>query len=130
MEIGKIYDAGVLHKNAGEDLLEMVKKYPDYPIAVLAGNEANIGEHYWMYCSSVGIEVEEILDCESDWVKGEIILTDRDIFEDNVADRVYDILTDELGRNPTDEEQDEKIKEVLEAHEPFWKKCITIKVDN
>ncbi len=130
MEIGNLYSTGVLHENVGKDILEAVKKYPDYPIAVLAGDEANDGEYGLMYCTDVGVEIGEILDCESDWTRKEIITTDRELFTDDVADRVYDILLEELGRKPTEEEQDEKIKKVLAAHEPFWKKCITIKANN
>ena len=130
MEIGKFYNVGVLHKDVCKDILEAVEKYPDYPIAVLCGDEANTGEYNWMYCTDVGVEIGEILDCESDWTWKEIITTDRELFEDHVADRVYDILTDELGRKPTDEEQDDKIKAVLKAHEPYWKKCITIRANN
>ena len=132
MEIGKIDDRNtfVLHENIGKMILDAVRMYPDYPIAVLCGEETGGSDYYWMYCTDVGVEVGEILDCTSDWTDDELVTTDRDRFEEDVADRVYDILCDELGRTPTDDEQDEKIKEILAAHEPYWKKCITIRVDN
>ena len=47
-----------------------------------------------------------------------------------MCDKIWDDLNKELGRNPTDEEQEAAWKEVKEAHEPYWKKCIAIHADN
>lgn len=132
MEIGKIDNRRTFltHPEIGKRILDMVKEHPDYPIAVLVGEEANAGDYYWMYATNVKVEVGEILDCVSEWVNDEIVTTDRDRFEEEVEDKVWDRLKEELGRKPTDEEQDEAVKAVLKAHEPYWVKCITITADN
>lgn len=113
-----------------EEILKLAKEHPDYPITVLVGEEANTGDFYWMYATSVSVGIEEILDCNSEWWNSDYVCTDREDLEDSVSDRVWDILNDELGREPTDKEQDEYIQKVLKAHEPYWKKVIAIKADN
>lgn len=131
MELGKIYDRHTwLTHPFTEGLLKLVKEHPDYPITVLAGESANSGEYGWMYCTSVSVEIEEILDCNTDYWTSEYVCTDRDDFMDAVMDTIWDGLQDELGREPTDEEQEAKWQKVKAAHEPYWKKVIAIKADN
>lgn len=132
MDIGAIDNrrTWITHPGIGEKLLELVKEHPDYPIAVLVGEEANSGDYYWMYATNVDCRVEEILDCNSMWTDDEFVTTDREDFEDRVCDMVYDRLKEELGRDPTDEEHDEWFKKILAAHEPYWKKVIAITADN
>lgn len=132
MEIGKIDERHTwLTHPFTKELLQLAKEHPDYPITVLVGEDANSGGEYsWMYATSVSVGIEEILDCNTEWWDSDYVCTSRDDFEDRACDRIWDKLTDKLGRNPTDEEQEAAWKEVKEAHEPYWKKCIAIKADN
>ena len=132
MTIGKISDrhTWLTHPTATEEIKKLITEHPDYPITVLAGDCANDGEYGWMYCTSVSVHIDEILDCNTDYWKSDIVCTDRDDFEDAACDNIWDDLNKELGRNPTDEEQEAAWKEVKEAHEPYWKKCIAIHADN
>lgn len=132
MEIGNISDRYTrLTHPFTEELLKLAKEHPDYPITVLAGEGANAGGEYsWMYATQVSAKIEEALDCNTEWWKEEFVCTDRDDFEDYAYDRIWVKLTDELGREPTSEEQEAAWKEIKEAHEPYWKKCIAITADN
>ena len=40
-----------------DELKKLIAEHPDYPIVVLAGDEANDGDYSWMYCSSISFEV-------------------------------------------------------------------------
>ena len=131
MEIGNINDRHTwLTHPITEEILQLAKEHPDYPITVLCGESANSGDFYWMYATSVSVGIDEILDCNSEWWDSEYVCTDRENFEDAACDKIWDKLQDELGRKPTDKEMDEAWEEVKKAHEPYWKKCIAIKVDN
>lgn len=132
MKMGKISDrrTWLTHPTATEELKKLIAEHPDYPITVLAGESANSGDYGWMYCTSVGVGIEEILDCNTDYWKSDYVCTDRDDFEDTACDKIWDDLQDELGREPTDEEQEAEWQKVKAAHEPYWKKCIAIHADN
>ncbi len=131
MEIGNINDRRTwLTHPITEELLQLAKEHPDYPITVLVGEEANAGDYYWMYATQVSVGIEEILECNTEWWKEDFVCTDREDFEDWACDRIWDKLQEELGRQPTDEEQESAWKAVKEAHEPYWKKVIAIKADN
>lgn len=129
MEIGKIDDRRmfVLHPETGKQILEAVKEHPDYPIAVLVSQDDNFDDYSWVYALSVSVETGEILDCFSEWTDDEIVDADRDYFVERVEDAAWRRLIESLGRDPTDEELDACVNAVLKAHEPYWKKCITIK---
>lgn len=79
-----------------------------------------------MYCTSVTVDIDEILECDTDYWKSEYVCVDRDEFEDSAMDIIYDELSKKIGRSPTDEEQVAEWKKVKDAHEPYWKKCIAI----
>lgn len=131
MDIGRIDDRNTwLTHPFTEELLKLVQEHPDYPITVLVGEEANDGEYYWTYATSVSVGIEEVLDCNTEWWDSEYVCTDREEFEDHCTDLIWDKLNDELGREPTHEEQDAAWAKVREAHETYWKKCIAIKADN
>lgn len=132
MELGRIDNRHtcLTHPEIGKEILELVKEHPDYPITVLVGEETNGGDYYWMYASNVSVHIEELLDCNTEWWDYETVCTDREEFEDHCADRIWDKLNEELGREPTDEEQEAEWEKVKEAHEPYWVKCIAIMADN
>ena len=132
MKMRKISDKRIrlTHPTATKDLKKLIAKYPDYPITVLAGENANNSAYGWMYCASVGVGIGEILDCNTDYWDSYYVCTNRDDFETTACGIIWDDLNEELGRSPTDEEMESKWQEVKEAHEPYWKKCIAIYADN
>lgn len=113
-----------------EELKKLIEEHPDYPIVVLAGDEANSGDYSYMYCSSISFGTEEILDCETPY-DSEIVCTDRDEFDE----RFEEWLWDELGGNDkppkiTEDEFQENLKAEKAKYEPYWKKVIAIWADN
>lgn len=132
MKMGKIDNrhTWLTHPTATEELKRLIAEHPDYPITVIAGEEANNGDYCWMYCTQVTVGIEEILDCNTEYWTSEYVCTDRDDFEDEACDMIWDGLQEELGRKPTDEEVKAEWLNVKEAHEPYWKKCIAIKAWN
>lgn len=110
-----------LVKNTDE-LKRLIAKYPDYPICVLAGEEANGGNYSWMYCSCVSFEVGEILDADIFDYNDETI-TDRDRLEELLEDRLYD-------EGLKDNELDKAVKEKIAELEPCWKNVIFIWATN
>ena len=110
-----------LAKSTGE-LKKLITEHPDYPICVLAGEEANGGDYSWMYCSDIRFEVGEILDTDY-YDYDDAIIVDRDRLEEIIEDRLYDEYTDE-------EELNNAIKEKIAELEPYWKKVICIYANN
>lgn len=121
----------VLHNT--DDLRKLINQYPEYPIAVLAGRDAN-GDDYWgwMFCSSVTYSVGEILDChhpiENPYWDTQRVYTDRDEFEEDYADW-FASTCDEEDWVDTDGFND-YITEQVKQYDKYWKPCILIYVDN
>ena len=132
IEIGKISDkyTSLTHPTATAEILKLAREHPDYPITVLVSDEAKTGDYGWVYATKVRVEIEEILDCNTRWWNSDYVCADRDDFEEEAKDLIWDILKEKLGREPTNDEMETVWKEVEKAHEPYWKKCITIRVDN
>lgn len=107
-----------------EELRKLILENPDLPIVVLAGQDANIGDYGWMYCSNVSFGIGEILDCDF-YDYDDIVFTDRDRLEEYIADCLYDIYED-----MPDDEFNTMVKEEVEKYEPYWKKVIEIRADN
>ena len=105
-----------------DELKKLITEHPDYPICVLAGEEASGSDYCWMYCSDIRFEVGEILDTDYYDYNDEIIV-DRDRLEEIIEDRLYDEYTDE-------EELNNAIKEKIAELEPYWKKVICIYANN
>lgn len=108
-------------KNTNE-LKRLIAEYPDYPIVVLAGEEANGGDYSWMYCSSISFEVGELLDTDYFDYNDETI-TDRDRLEEVVEDRLY-------GEGLEGDELDKAVKEKIAELEPYWINVICIWANN
>lgn len=107
-----------------EKLKQLIAEYPDYPIVVLAGEEANIGDYSWMYCSSVSFRIGEILDADfSDY--DDSVFTDRDRLEEFVEDMMYD---EYAGKS--EEEINAVVKAKIAELEPSWVNVIAIYADN
>ena len=109
-----------------DELKQLINEHPDYPIVVLCNNEVCCDDSYcWWYAPEISFSIGEILDCEQD-INDERGYTDRDEFEEDLADRLYDSGDyDET----TDEEFDAIVKAELAKYEPYWKKVIQIMAD-
>lgn len=114
-----------------DELKKLIEEHPDYPIVVLAGEEANGGDYYWMYCSDIRFSVGEILDCETPYYD-ESVCSDRECFEEQMADWLYDKLSDDGVdmQSISNDEFDKRLKEEIEKYEPYWKKVIVIWANN
>ena len=119
-----------LTKNTDE-LKRLISEHPDYPIVVLAGEEANSGDCSWMYCSDIGFHLGEILTVEAPY-NDEIVCSDRDSFEEEMSDWLYYKLEDDGVDvdNMPDEEYEKILKEEIAKYEPYWKKVIAIWATN
>lgn len=114
-----------------DELKKLIKQYPDYPIVVLVGEDAAVPEYRRTYCSSIQFEVAEILDCETPYDNDCIVCNDRNEFNENFKEWLWD----ELGGNDnppkiTEEEFQEALKQERARYEPYWKKVIAIYADN
>lgn len=112
-----------LAKNTDE-LKKLIAEHPDYDIVVLAGEEANIGDFYWMYCSEITFRLGEILDCA--FVNDDdSVFTDREALELKIEDDLYEAYCDK-----SNEEYGDAIKARMAELEPYWKNVIFIYADN
>lgn len=107
-----------------EKLKELIAENPDLPIVVLAGEEANIGDDYWMFCTNISFSIEEILDYDI-WDYGDAVFTDRGRFEEYIEEELWDEYHDK-----SNEEYDIAVKKEVEKYEPYWKEVIAIWADN
>lgn len=109
-----------------DELKKLIAEHPDYPIVVMVANEVVADDFYgWWYAPSLSFSIGEILDCEQK-VNDEKVYTDRDDFEEDLAD----ILGDSGDYDETtDEEFDKIVQEELKKYEPYWKKVIQIRAD-
>ena len=109
-----------------DELKKLIAEHPDYPIVVMVANEVVADDFYgWWYAPSLSFSIGEILDCEQE-VNDEKVYTDRDDFEEDLAD----ILGDSGDYDETtDEEFDKIVQEELKKYEPYWKKVIQIRAD-
>ena len=105
-----------------DELKKLIAEHPDYPIVILAGENANIGDYSWMYCTDISFEVGELLDIDYFDFYDEII-TDRDRLEEVVEDRLYD-------EGLEGEKLDKAVKEKIAELEPYWIDVICIYADN
>ena len=116
--IGLIHDASELRK--------LIAENPDLPIVVLAGEKANNGDSYWMYCSFVNAIIEEILYIYDPYDGEDAVFNDKDEFEEAVSDALYDKETSDLS----DSEFDAMVKAEVAKYEPYWRKVIAVYADN
>ncbi len=105
-----------------DELKKLIAEHPDYPIAVLAGEEANTGDHSWMLCTYINFEVGEMLDTDF-YDYNDTIITDRDRLEEIIEDRLYD-------EDLRDDELEKAVKEKVAELEPYWKNVIFIYAAN
>ncbi len=110
-----------------KDLRKLIIDNPDLPLLVFAGEDANYnGDYPYMSCSCINSYIGEFLDC-SQTINESICYTDRDDFEDDLADYLDNF---EDVATMTDVEFDARLKQELAKYEPYWKKCIILYVNN
>ncbi|MCX4356855.1 MAG: hypothetical protein OSJ43_11665 [Oscillospiraceae bacterium] len=108
------------------ELRKLIAENPNLPIVVLVGQEAASWEYAWTYCTKVYCGLDEILDCEIPFGGG-IIPTDKDDFEEQLADYLCDLPE---NKGLSDSEFDKLLKEEMAKYEPYWKKVISISANN
>lgn len=116
------------------ELREMILEHPDYPICVLVSEGANNGDYSWVYASDITFAVGEILDKQQPFNQ-ELIYSDRDSFEEDFAEWLWEDLCTRMADKGNDAELDDNtfervLKAELEQYEPHWKNCIIIRADN
>ena len=119
----KIEPLNTVYKNTNE-LKELIKKHPTYPIVVLVNSEVVADDGYnWWFAPSVYYSIGEILDCVEP-LDNKGVFYDRADFEEEV-EKYIDLNLD----IETDEQFDEKKDEIMKEYEPLWKKVIFIRAD-
>ena len=107
-----------------EKLKELIAEHSDYPIVVLAGEEANGGDYAWMYCSDITFDVGEILDTDF-YGHDDRVFIDRDDLEGYIEDMLYDEYSEK-----SDDEYTAAIKAKMAELETYWTKVIVIYASN
>lgn len=107
-----------------DELKKLILENPDLPIVVLAGEDANIGSYYWMFCGSISFDIGEVLDCDF-YDYDDAVFCDRDRLEEYIED----MLVDEC-EGMSDEEFENAVKNKMAEFEPYWKKVIAIYATN
>lgn len=127
MNIDECKPTGLLH--ATDELRQLIIDHPDLPLLVFAGEDANDGGDFsYMSCSHVHAYVGEYLDC-AQTVNDCRCYTDRDDFEEDLSEILYN-QHEEMWGNATNDEWDALLQEELSQYEAFWKPCIILCVNN
>ena len=113
--------AGLL--TATDELRQLIIENPRLPLLVFAGEDCNCGDWSYMSCSSCHAEKGEFLNCMQE-VNDERCYCDRDDFEEDLADRLYD------DWDGTEQEFEIFLGKRLEEYKPYWKDCIILYVNN
>ena len=121
--------------NKADKLRELILKHPDWPIMVMAGEDANRGDYSLMCCSRVSAYEGEVLATYDHLGRDDRIYTDRGDYRDDVDEYLsfnWDVVTgrsDDPNDCPDDEY--EKILDDLCAKvDDKWRDCIIVEVDN
>lgn len=107
-----------------DELKKLILENPDLPIAVLCGEDANIGYWGYMFCTEISFHIGEILDCDF-YDYDDSVFADRDRLEEKIIDDLSDVYP-----NISNEEFDAIVKKEVEKYEPYWQKAIMIYADN
>lgn len=110
-----------------EELKELIKEHPDYPIVVLVGSEVAADDDYrWWYAPELKFKIAEILDCDQDADETRVY-SDRDDFKDDLAYKVENSL--DINAEYTDEEFDKLVDAEYQKYEKYWRPVIAIYAD-
>lgn len=106
-----------------KELREAILAHPDYPILAFATEDANNGDWSSMSCK-LSVEVGEFLNCMQD-VKDDHIFTDRDEFEEEVGDNLYNLQPEDFHYD-NEKELEECIAEIVQQYDEYWTPCIIV----
>lgn len=110
--------------NSTAELRKLIIENPDLPLVVFAGESAyEEGYYSSTSCSDVRAYIGEILNCENDVC--DHVCDDRIEFEEKLSDELA-----EEHPELSDDEFDELLNMRLVEFEPYWEKCIILRVDN
>ena len=112
---------------ATDELRQLILDNPGVPLLVFAGDDCNSGDYTYMSCSGCSAALGEFLDCMQE-VNDERCYCDRDEFEEDLADSLYNDMGDNW--QGTDAEWDAFVTQRAAEYDPYWRKCIILYVDN
>lgn len=115
---------GIIYDNS--KLRKLIAENPELPIVVLVGEYAWSGEYEYEYCTDITCRIDEILDCETPF-DDDMVFSDRDDFEEHLAD--YLMILPE-AENLTDKEFDKIVEIEALKYAPYWRKVISIRIDD
>ena len=125
----KIEETGLLYKT---DLLKkLILENPELPLLVFAGEYAYNSDFGWTSCSNVRSEIGEFLDADTDFMTMDdygMIYEDRIQFEEDYGDWLETYEREKF--DGTDAEWDAEVEKRIGEFDPYWKKCIILRVDN
>ena len=126
----KIVETGLLYKT---DLLKkLILENPELPLLVFAGSEACPEDWGSCACSDVYACIGEYLDAETEFMSNDdmgMCYEDRFQFEEDLADWLeYNERENHPGM--TEDEWDAEVERRICEFDPYWKKCIILRVDN
>lgn len=107
-----------------EEFKEMIAKYPDYQIVVLANRDAVCDDYFYTYCSDISFEVGTILDCEAMCKDGQVY-SDKDEFIEDMTEYLEEVYDD-----LSDDEFEKVLNREVAKYDPYWKNVIIIRVGN
>lgn len=107
-----------------DELKELISKHPDYPIVVIAGEDAACSDYSYTYCSDIRFGVGIILDCEA-ICKDEKVYSDEDDFREDMVEYLAEVYDD-----VSDEEFEKLVDNEIAKYDSYWKNVIFIYVDN
>ena len=115
-----------------DKLRDLLLKNPGMPILAFAMDDA-YGSDYGMTSCDLRVEKGEFLNCQQE-INKEKIYTDRDDFNEDVADIIYDNAVDILGQEGydslPDEVKDALWREAAAQYDPYWTGCILVIAEN
>lgn len=106
------------------ELKELIEQYPDYPIVVLAAEDAVSDDYSYTYCSEITFDIGTILDYEAICNKERVYSDKEDLIEDM---RIY--LEDEY-EDLSEEEFDKTVDNEVAKYDSYWKDVIVVCAGN
>lgn len=109
--------------NDATKLRKLIGNNPELPLLVFVGEDANRGDYNYMVCANVDAYIGEYLDCQQT-IDDEYCYTDRNEFRNSLENHYADSF------DGSDKEFESFIDEKMLEYEPYWKKCIIVRVDS
>lgn len=122
--------------NKTDKLRELILKHPDWPIMVIAGENANPGDYNTMCCTEVSAYEGEVLATYDHLGRDDRIYTDLGDYREDVSEYyLLDNWNEETGRSDkpsdvSDDEYEKILDDVCAKVDDKWRDCIIVEVDN